>query len=143
MMDITGIGAIVGLGRDILDKIFPDPAQRADAELKLLQAHQEGLFKEMDDDLQRSLAQTNINAAEATNPSLFVSGWRPAVGWVCVAALAYQYLFRPLAPVFYNALGHPIPDFPGLDDGLYQLVFLLLGFGGIRSFDKLKGVARV
>ena len=141
-MDITGVGAIVGLGRDILDKIFPDPAQLADAELKLLQLQQDGAFKELDDDLQRSLAQTNINAAEAANPSLFVSGWRPAVGWICVAALGYQYLFRPLAPLVYGALGHAVPDMPGLDDGLYQLVFLLLGFGGIRSFDKLRGTTK-
>src|SRR5881392_2703979 len=94
-MDLTGIGSIVDLGRDILDKIFTDPSQRADAELKLLTLQQAGDFKEMDDDLQRALAQTNINAVEASNPSIFVSGWRPAVGWVCVGALIYQYILRP------------------------------------------------
>lgn len=140
-MDLTGIGSIVDLGRDILDKIFPDPSQRADAELKLLTLQQAGQFKDMDDDLQRALAQTNINAAEATNPSIFVSGWRPAVGWICVGALAYQYILRPIIPWVATACGHAVPDMPTLDDGLYQLVFLLLGFGGIRSFDKMKGIA--
>lgn len=134
------LGSILDIGRDIIARVFPDPAQRAAAELELFKAQQEGAFKELDDALQRSLAQTNINAVEAANPSLFVSGWRPAVGWIGVAALAYQYLLRPLVPWLSTAAGHPVPDMPGLDGGLFELVSLMLGLGGLRSFDKAKAL---
>lgn len=132
------LSSIFDIGRSILDRLFPDPAQRAAAELELLKAQQEGQFREMDAELQRSLAQTNINAVEAANPSLFVSGWRPAVGWIGVAALGYQYLLRPLLPWALQSTGHPVPDMPGLDGGLFELVGLMLGLGGLRSFEKLK-----
>lgn len=132
------LGGIIDIGRSLLDRIFPDPAQRAAAELELLKAQQEGAFKEMDAELQRSLAQTNINAVEASSTSIFVAGWRPAVGWIGVAALAYQYILRPLAPWLLQAAGHPVPEMPTLDGGLFELVSLMLGLGGLRSFEKLK-----
>lgn len=132
------LDSIIGIGRSILDRLFPDPTQRAAAELELLKAQQEGHFKEMDNELQRTLAQTNINAVEAANPNLFVSGWRPAVGWIGVLALAYQYILRPLVPWILQAAGHPVPDMPTLDGGLFELVSLMLGLGSLRSFDKAK-----
>lgn len=134
------LSSVVDIGRDILGRIFPDPAQRAAAELELLKAQQEGAFREMDAELQRSLAQTNINAVEAVNVSLFVAGWRPAVGWIGAAALAYHYLARPLVPWACAATGHPVPDMPGLDGGLLELVSLMLGLGGLRSLDKRKAL---
>lgn len=134
------LSSIFDIGRSVLDRLFPDPAQRAAAELELLKAQQEGHFKELDAELQRSLAQTNINAIEAANPSLFVSGWRPAVGWIGVAALGYQYLLRPLLPWVLTTVGHPVPELPGLDSGLFELVSLMLGLGGLRSFDKAKAL---
>jgi hypothetical protein len=132
------LGGILEIGRSLLDRIFPDPAQRAAAELELLKAQQEGAFREMDAELQRSLAQTNINAVEASSASIFVAGWRPAVGWIGVAALAYQYILRPVAPWLLQAAGHPVPEMPTLDGGLFELVSLMLGLGGLRSFEKLK-----
>lgn len=135
------LGSVFDLGRSILDKLFPDPTQRAQAELDLLRLQQEGAFKELDAALQRDLAQTNINAIEAGSSNLAIAGWRPAVGWVCVFGLAYQYLARPLLPWVLNASGHPVPEMPSLDQGLMELVFLLLGMSGLRSFDKLKGTA--
>lgn len=133
--------SVLELGRNILDKVFPDPQARAQAEMELLRLQQEGAFKELDAALQRDLAQANINAIEAGSSNLAIAGWRPAVGWVCVFALAYQYLARPLLPWAMNASGHPVPDMPDLDQGLMELVFLMLGMGGLRSFDKLKGTA--
>ena len=132
------LSSIFDIGRSILDRVFPDPQARAAAELELLKAQQEGAFKEMDAELQLSLAQTNINAVEASSQNIFVSGWRPAVGWIGVAALAYQYLLRPLAPWLLQATGHPVPDMPTLDGGLFELVSLMLGLGGLRSYEKLK-----
>jgi hypothetical protein len=134
------LSSIFDIGRSILDRVFPDPQQRASAELELLKAQQEGAFREMDAELQRSLAQTNVNAIEAANPNLFVSGWRPAIGWIGASALAYHYLLRPLVPWLCNATGHPVPDMPGLDGGLFELVSLMLGMGGLRTLDKRKAL---
>ena len=86
-------------------------------------------------------AQTDINKAEASNPSLFVSGWRPAIGWVCALALAYQYLIRPLSGTVAGIAGIVIPPLPGLDDNLWQLMMGMLGMGGLRTFEKVQGVA--
>jgi hypothetical protein len=93
-------------------------------------------------------AQTAVNALEAQNKSLFVSGWRPAVGWVCVAGLFYAFLLKPLFPwgmaVIYNMAG-VVPVVPVLPDvPLADLLVLLggmLGLGGFRSWEKVKGVA--
>ena len=137
-MDPLLLGSIFNIGRSILDRVFPDPQARAAAELELLKAQQEGAFREMDAELQRSLAQTNINAVEAANTSLFVAGWRPAVGWIGVLALGYQYLVRPIVPWLLQSTGHPVPELPGLDGGLFELVSLMLGLGGMRSYEKLK-----
>lgn len=140
-MDPTLLTTALGMGRAILDRIFPDPAQRAAAEMELLKLQQEDKFKDLDDALQRSLAQTNINAIEAANPSLAVAGWRPALGWIGVATFGYQYLLRPMVPWICQATGHSVPDMPSLDGGMFELVAMMLGLSGMRSFDKLKGTS--
>lgn len=122
---------------------FLDPTKKAEAELALLKLQQDATFKEIDTALSLAKQQNDINQAEATNPSLFVSGWRPFIGWVCGAALCYQYLIRPLAKGFYIAYtGHAFPvEMPGLDDNLWQLLVGMLGLGGFRTFEKVKGVS--
>jgi hypothetical protein len=121
--------ALLGLGGKLIDKLIPDPAARDAAKLELLKLQQSG-------ELAAMLAQTEINKVEAANPSVFVSGWRPAIGWVCALAMAYQYLLRPFLAAFY-----PVLTFPGLDDNLWQLLAGMLGLGGLRTFEKLNGVA--
>jgi hypothetical protein len=94
------------------------------------------------------LAQVDINKIEAASTSVFVSGWRPAVGWVGVAGLAYQFLGYPLMQWVW-AFGQGVDLIPkGLaappDLQVEQLMTLLaglLGFGGMRSFEKSKGIA--
>lgn len=86
-------------------------------------------------------AQAEVNKEEAKHTNLFVSGWRPFIGWVCGMALVYQFLARPML-VWYSALtlaGWPIP--PDLEAGLWELVFAMLGLGGLRSFEKHRGVS--
>jgi hypothetical protein len=123
------VDALLGLGGKLIDKLIPDPAARDAAKLELLKLQQSG-------ELAAMVAQTDINKVEAANPSVFVSGWRPAVGWVCALAMAYQYLIRPFLAAFY-----PVLTFPGLDDNLWQLLAGMLGLGGLRTFEKLNGVA--
>jgi len=94
------------------------------------------------------LAQVDVNKIEAASSNLFVSGWRPAVGWVGVAGLAYQFLGYPLMQWAW-AFGQGIDLIPqGLSappdlevEQLMTLLAGLLGFGGMRSFEKHRGVA--
>lgn len=136
------LGGLFDMAGKMLDRFFPDPTERAKAEMEMIKMQQDGLFKELDAQMQMALAQARINEVEAASPNPWVSGWRPAVGWIGVAALAYQYLLRPLLPWFCNAAGHPVPDMPELDGGMMELVALMLGFGGLRTFDKIKGVSK-
>lgn len=140
--DITGIGSVLDFGSKIIDRIWPDPAQRDAAKLELFKAQQAGEFKEMDQAFEIAKAQIGVNQAEATNASIFVSGWRPFIGWICGAALAYQYVGRPLIAWFAAVIGHPVPPMPGLDDNLWQLMMGMLGLGGLRTFEKIKGASK-
>lgn len=123
------LDAIVGLGGKLIDKLIPDPVARDAARLELLKLQQSG-------ELTAMLAQTEINKVEAANGSVFVAGWRPAIGWVCAMAMGYQYLLRPFLVAY-----HPALAFPGLDDNLWQLLAGMLGLGGLRTFEKVNGVA--
>ena len=134
VMSLDPISAALDLGTTLINKIFPDPAQASEAKLKLLELQQNG-------ELAIMTAQTDINKTEAANSSVFVSGWRPAIGWVCALALAYQYLVRPLGGTIASLLGMTIPPLPGLDDNLWQLMMGMLGMGGLRTFEKVQGVA--
>ncbi len=82
--------------------------------------------------------QSAVNEAEAAHPSLFVAGWRPAVGWVCAAGLCYQFLLRPLLAWGAEACGLTVAPPPSLDDGILELVLAMLGMGGLRTLEKLK-----
>jgi hypothetical protein len=127
-MDLTGIGSVADLAKTAIDKIWPDKTQQEKDQLAAAVMVVQG--------------QLDINKAEASNPSVFVAGWRPFIGWVCGAALVYQYLIRPLASWGCAAAGHPVPVMPGLDDNLWQLLLGMLGLGGLRTAEKIKGVAK-
>jgi hypothetical protein len=133
-MSLDPISAALDLGNTLISRIFPDPTQASQAKLELLKLQQSGELASM-------TAQTDINKVEANNPSLFVSGWRPAIGWVCALALAYQYLLRPLSGTIATLFGVTLPPLPGLDDNLWQLMMGMLGMGGLRTFEKIQGVA--
>jgi hypothetical protein len=87
-------------------------------------------------------AQIEVNKAEAASGSIFIAGWRPFIGWVCGAALVVQYIASPLLPWLGAVAGFELPPIPSLDDSLWQLMAGLLGLGGMRTFEKMKGVDR-
>jgi hypothetical protein len=127
------IAPLLDLGRSIIGRLFPDPAEKAKAELELLKMTQDG-------DLKTVLAQLEINAREAQHPSLFVAGWRPGAGWAGVAGLVYASILHPLLAWMANIKGWPLP--PQLDTDLLWVVLTgMLGIGGLRSIEKVKGVA--
>lgn len=142
LLDVTGISSVLDFGSKIIDRVWPDPAQAAAAKLELFKAQQAGEFKEMDQAFEIAKAQIGVNQVEAGNGAVFVSGWRPAIGWVCAAALAYQYLLRPLVSWGVLAAGHSLPPMPGLDENLWQLMMGMLGLGGLRTFEKVKGATK-
>ena len=127
-MDATGIGAVADLASTVISRLWPDKTEQERAQLAAALVVVQG--------------QLDANKAEASSPSAFTSGWRPGVGWVCVAALACQYIARPLVQWGGIVTGHPLPDLPGIDDNLWELMLGLLGLGGLRSYEKVKGVAR-
>lgn len=117
--------------------LIPDPNARAKAkeefEKELLAAV-----------TQASIAQTKINEIEAAHSSTFVAGWRPFIGWVCGMGLLWAYILEPVFgwAILTFEIGE-IKNLPEIEtDGLYQLVLAMLGMGGLRTFEKMKGVAR-
>ena len=113
----------------VIDKVIPDRAAAEKAKLemqaKLLDAATTG-----------ALAQIEVNKTEAGHQSVFVAGWRPAIGWICAAALAYSYMIVPLVGFSLTLMGQPVPRWPVLDGNLWELMFGMLGLGALRSYDK-------
>lgn len=135
------IGGLIEAGLKLIDKVIPDPQAKQQAQLELLRLQQAGELKQLEADLQLSLAQTAINVEEAKSPDNFRGGWRPFVGWVCGFGLAVQFLVGPLATWGSALAGHPT-QFPDLDlSTLLTLLFGMLGLGALRSYDKTKGTA--
>jgi len=82
--------------------------------------------------------ETNI--AEAKSSNWFVASWRPFVGWVCGVALAYTFILEPIIEWGVKIAGINVSP-PTLNTGaLFNLVLAMLGFGGLRTFEKYKGV---
>ena len=120
----------------LLDKLFPDPEKANEAKLKLFELQQSGALAELQAATDLAKGQLAINTEEAKSANLFVSGWRPSVGWCCSIALFYEFLARPVA------IGLGYGSFPDLDMGdLNSLLFALLGIGGLRTIEKIKKVA--
>lgn len=133
-MSLDPVTALLDIGGKVIDRLWPDPTQAAQAKLELFKLQQSG-------ELAQITGQMDINKTEAASTSVFVSGWRPAIGWICGAALAYQYIIRPFVSWGVIAAGHPLPPMPGLDDNLWQLLLGMLGLGGLRTFEKINNVA--
>lgn len=133
-MDFIGIGtAVSNVVMKVADRFFPDPQKKLEFELEVRKA-----------DYGAAAEQIRVNAVEAANPSVFVSGWRPFVGWVCGTAFAYKFVGLP---VFCSIALIWIPDFPThrlpeLDwSELLAVLLGMLGLGGLRTFEKARGVA--
>lgn len=124
----------------LLDKLIPDPEARAKAQLDLLKLQQDGVFKELDSQLQINLAQAEINKVEAASQNGFQAGWRPLAGYMCVAGLGYEFLLRPLLPWALTVSGVEAPQLPSLDGVLFELMFGMLGLGTLRTADRWKRI---
>jgi hypothetical protein len=116
----------------LIDDLFTSDEERAEAKVKLLEMEQNG-----------ELAQIAVNMQEAKSEHLFVSGWRPAVGWVCVAAFAYTFVLMPFTSFIALVSGMDpalLEALPDLDIGSMMPVLLgMLGLGAMRSYEKKSG----
>lgn len=122
------IDTVLDIGNKLIDRLWPDPAKRDEAKLALLKLQQDGDLKEI-------AGQLEINKIEAANHNLFISGWRPFVGWVCGGGMAIALVVGPLLA----AVGVTVPPLPV--DVLLTMLGGLLGLGGFRTYEKVRGVA--
>jgi hypothetical protein len=133
-MALDPLSALLDIGGKVIDRVWPDPVQQAAAKLELFKLQQSG-------ELQQIAQQLDVNKEEAANPNVFVSGWRPFVGWVCGSGFAIQFVVGPLAEWGSAVYGHPV-KFPQMDMGtMMPLLLGMLGLGGMRTVEKVNGVA--
>jgi len=116
---------------DLIGKAIPDKNKRMELEASI---------KSQMIDLQK--AQADINLEQAKHPSIFVSGSRPAILWICALGLAWQFFLAPLMNWVVVISGSTIQPPVINTEGLMTLTLSLLGLGGLRTAEKWKGVAR-
>ena len=128
------IDSVLSIGSTILDRVIPDTNARNAAKEELARAINE-------QDFQLALEQIRVNEAEASSDSIFKSGWRPAIGWVCGFAFSLHFVFFPILDWFLVLFGHTAIVIPFDMSTLMTVLGGLLGLGGLRTFEKMKGVA--
>lgn len=126
---------ILEIGAKLLDKIIPDKNAREKAQAELLKASQ-------DQDFQLSLGQLKINEKEAENPSLFVSGWRPHIGWTCGIAFSLHFVLFPIINFILVGVGYKEVVISFDMTTLMTVLGGMLGIGGLRTYEKIKGVTK-
>lgn len=133
-MALDPLSSVLDIGGKIIDKIWPDKNEAEKARVKLAELAQAGELKE----LELLAKQIEVNIEEAKHESVFVAGWRPAVGWTCCASIAYNYVFQPFLAWSLNIFG-VVNNMPALDTGeLMTLLLGMLGLGAMRSYEKTK-----
>ena len=125
------VGEVIG---KLIDRI-PDPAARERAKMEAEATLLAASIEEMK-------GQVSINIEEAKNPSVFVAGWRPAIGWSCACAFAFLYVVGPIVVwvASWYGVSVTLPQFNSAD--LMSLTFGMLGIAGFRTFEKVKGVTK-
>ena len=128
--------ALIGPISSLLDKVIPDAGERARlaheiATMAEKQAHE------------ISLTQIEVNKEEARSSDWFRGSWRPFVGWTCGVAFSYHFVLQPFLIFIFAYAGIPMPTLPEFDmSALLTVLGGLLGLGGLRTFEKYKGVSK-
>ena len=126
-LDATGLGAISDLAGTVINKIWPDKSEIEKQQLAAAVMVVQG--------------QLDINKVEASNPSVFVSGWRPALGWVCGAACAWNWIGLPIFKVALAFTAYKIEVSPANMTEMMPILMGMLGLGGLRTLEKINNVA--
>jgi len=127
MADLTGIGAAATAVKEVVGMFFPDKTEQEKQQIAFTLAVIQ--------------TQTDTNKEEAKNPSVFVSGWRPGVGWVCVTACGWNWIGLPVVKLALEIAGHPIALSPADLTEMLPILMGMLGLGGLRTIEKLQGRA--
>lgn len=128
MADITGIGSVADLVNTAINKIWPDKSEQEKQQLAAAVMVVQG--------------QIDINKEEAKNPNLFVSGWRPAIGWVCGLSCAWNWIGLKIALFVAAYMGHNLNLQPADVSEMMPVLLGMLGLGGLRTYERVQGVAR-
>jgi hypothetical protein len=130
------LSALIAPVTSLLDKFVEDKDQKnalAHEIATMSEKHAQAL----------ALAQIEVNKAEAASGSIFKGGWRPFIGWVCGIAFAYHFVLQPLILFAVTAAGVEIPTLPEFDmSSLMTVLMGMLGLGGLRTFEKQKGLTK-
>ena len=130
-MNLFGIGSILKSVGGIADDLVTteEEERRIDLDEKRL-------------DAEMARGQLEVNRVEAGHRSMFVAGWRPFIGWTCGAAFCWHFVLLPIAALALTAAGVPV-ELPAFDISTLSTVLMgLLGLGGLRTYEKLKGLTR-
>ena len=120
----------------LLDKFIPDATERQKLAHEIATMAEKNMHE-------ISMAQIEVNKTEAASNSIFKGGWRPFIGWVCGVAFAYHFVLQPFLIFILTTLGQPVPYLPEFDmASLMTVLGGLLGLGGLRTFEKYKGVTK-
>lgn len=127
MADLTGVGAVADFATGVINRIWPDKSEQEKQQLATLVSIVQG--------------QMDINKEEAKNPSVFVSGWRPAIGWVCGLACAWNWVGLKIALFIAAYMGHELKLAPADIGEMMPVLLGMLGLGGLRTVEKLNDKA--
>ncbi len=136
-MGIPIIGDIIGAVKDLVSEAVVDKDKKNELNVRLQE-----LADKADERFHTELmGQIEVNKVEASHPSVFVAGWRPAVGWISAVGLGWQFVLAPFTETVARWFGWA-GQMPVVDtEALMMLILGMLGIGAQRSFDKLKGSA--
>ena len=134
------ISGLFSAAQSLIERFFPDPEKKAAAQLELLKMQQNGELALLASETDLAKLQIQVNVEEAKSTNWFVAGWRPGIGWVCGAGLAYAALVEPfarfIAKVWFGYTG----EFPVISTDLtLQILMGMLGLTAARSIEKIKG----
>ena len=147
-MALDPLSALFSIGKSVIERIWPDPVKQAIEIRKLQEVEQKGVLAKLGAHVQLLTGQMEINKIEAGHKSIFVAGWRPAIGWTGAVALFYQFVFYPLllwiwqiADALFEIPVGVTPPLLGDTEALYTIILGMLGIGAMRSYDKKHGAA--
>ena len=133
------LSGLFDLGKGLIDRVLPDPAAKAAAQLELLKMQQAGDLAQLASDTDLAKLQIQTNLAEAAG-NWFTAGWRPFIGWICGVSLCYVAILEPVARFVAQVWFAYTGAFPTIDTQLTMQVLLgMLGLGAMRSAEKIKG----
>lgn len=126
-MPLDPVTAVADLAKTTIQTIWPNKTEQERAELAAAVALVQG--------------QIATNQAEASNPSIFVSGWRPFIGWACGSAYVWNWIGLPIAKAIGSLVGHPLDLTPADLSEMMPVLLGMLGLGTLRTVEKVNRVA--